>query len=138
MSVVTYTATESLLPNHVEGSVYELPLRMVGADHTHTDRKVEQQALSGRRETLIWNSRSGLSVTVGSYMEVSIEFDWVTEFLDSVVGGEAFIFDRWGKVGSPRNPRLATLVGRYRVNRHGERPGDGNDLMRFSFSIEFT
>lgn len=138
MSVVVYTAKRSLLPGHTVDVPYELGLRQISADHTRDVRKSEQRALSRLRETLFWNGASGLAITIGSYPEQSVQFDAVIEFLESVERGETFTYDRYGSAGAPASPRSAVLVGTYQVQRYARQAGEGNDLMRFSFTIEFT
>lgn len=137
MTTVTYTAKLSLLPNHTIDVPYQLSLRMISADPTGNIEKSEQKALGGLREALFWNKSTGLSITIGSYPEISFEYNAVLEFLASVEGGEPFTFDRWGSIGTTDNPQSAVMLGTYSANRYGIRGGEGNDLMRFSFSIEF-
>jgi hypothetical protein len=138
MTVVTYTSARSLLPGHTIDVVYQLPLRLISGDHTGSINKREQQALSGKREAIFWSKSKGMSVTIGSYEEISFEYNAVLEFLDSVEGGEPFTFDRWGSVGSPNNPQTAVMIGTYQTQRYAQRAGEGTDLMRFSFNFEFV
>jgi hypothetical protein len=137
MTAVIYTASQSILPGHSASSDYSLDLRMIDAEPTRLVQRSDQQALSGRREVLVWNRRDGLNITIGSYPEVSTESAAVIEFLDSVSGGEPFVFDRWGRAGAPANPRNAVMLSAYTVIRYGRVAGEGNDLMRYSFAIEF-
>ena len=138
MTAVTYTAATSVLSNHAAGVSYDLTLRLISAEPTKEVKRTNQQALSGLRETLAWNQRSGLSITIGSYPERSVEHNAVLEFLDSVCEGDLFVFDRWGSAGIPAEPRSAIMLDAYQPSRFLQRSGEGNDLMRFSFNIEFV
>jgi hypothetical protein len=136
MSMVTYIATRSIMTGHVLDGPYELEFCLVAADPVKTVNRVDQVALSGRRESLFWNHRDGYTLTIGHFTEVSTENDAVVEFLDSVIGGEPFEIDLWGTVGDPDNPQTAVMTSAYAASRFMHKPGAKTDLLTYSFPIE--
>jgi hypothetical protein len=135
--IVTYIATRSLIPGHTLGTPYSLEVCLVSADPTIEGRRVDQVALSGRRESLFWHKRDGFAITIGHFSEVSSENDAVLEFLDSTMGGESFTFDMWGVTGDPDDPRTVRTTELYSATRAVQQPGAGTDLITYSFNLEF-
>lgn len=134
MTAVTYTAKESLTPGHVAGTVYTIEFRCRARDPGKDIRKSERRALSGKTETLLWRNKNTRQVTTGAVQGAEREI--IREFLESVIGGETFLFDEFGGDGQPDRPVSMMLVGSYRENRVAQQ-GDGgrDDYFRFTFTI---
>lgn len=137
MTSVSYTARRSLTTGHIAGSTYSIRLRCRDIEPGKEVRKSEQQALSGRTETLLWHNKSTRQITTAAVR--GGERDVTREFLESVLGGETFQFDEFGAEGQPENPISVTLVGTYREQRT-VRQGNGGreDYFRFTFTIRET
>lgn len=129
MAAITYTARRSLVPGHVEGEEYSLEVAMSAIDPTTDAERDDHVALDGTTESLLtridklWRFRTiPLEEPVAAQMR---------EFLDSVLGGEAFVIDPYGTIADPIQPLTVKLASkRYGDDRHGT-----VFLYRFSFDV---
>lgn len=90
--------------------------------------------MSGATETVLITNLKTWQMTTAAVR--GGELDVVREFLESVLGGESFQFDEFGRSGAPDDPVNVLLVGTYKEQR-AVRQGDGgqDDYFRFSFKI---
>lgn len=137
MSSFVYTAKRSVIPSHTAGNNYGFNVCLRSADTTPATNKIQQQSLSGLRETLYWNDRKRMRLSVGHFEDGSANQLLMLEFLDSVLGGETFAFDQWGSVGADDNPLSVIMLDDYSADRAVRKPGPKTDLITYSFEIEF-
>ena len=93
MPTVTYTAKRSLVSGHVANDDYSILFRLKEHDPETKGRKEVSEALSGRTETIFINRTKEHALTT-QFFTVS-EAALFMEFLDSVLDGRPFTFDRY-------------------------------------------
>ncbi len=99
MSLVTYTARRSLVPGHAVGETHELELlvRDSGVVPGRAHRSVQQEALAGAVESILYMHKRQYAVTLAP-LQLE-ELDLVLEFIDSVINKETFTFAPYGIPG---------------------------------------
>jgi len=85
---VRYTARLGLIPGHVAGQVYYLPLEFVDAQRTRDVDRDQRVTLSGRRETRHHRTDTLHRLTFRCVQGVGK--DQLDEFLRSVVVGDSY------------------------------------------------
>lgn len=122
MSAITYTAhvRATLMAGHTAGNSYAFDTAFMQMDTAYNSPKSQHQALDGSVESVLHRIDRTISITIGLYD--SDDEDQITEFIESVAGGEEFTIDVNGTSSTPDSPITVKLKGNAnQPQRHGPR-----------------
>jgi len=102
MASVTYTAKRNIASGHVLNTEYDLDFTASQLNRMNDTKRIQRMSLNGTTETLRYTGLEYYQVTAN---EIHIDnIPYFREFLESVDGGETFVFDPYGTAASPDNP----------------------------------
>lgn len=107
MASVTYTAKRSLLPGVVANDEVTFDFFVDGLDRRTQPKTTSSRSLSGKQES--HRDRTDIVWSVSFSPQLEADFGQIRQFLDSVDGGEAFIFDPYGTAAAPISPLSCVL-----------------------------
>ena len=114
MPVFTYVAKRELITGHTVDTVYDLEYGLLVLDRSRDTKKSESIALDGSQETILHRQKTVFSVM--TRCDATTILQW-REFIASIDGGEAFVFDEFGTIAVPDNGINCRLVGKTRERR---------------------
>lgn len=109
MAVFTYEATRSLIGAHSEGENYEIRLGLESLHRTTKTDKKTGVSMDGdeevhlNRHDIFWQF---LTIEINES-----DMEPVREFIDSIIDGQVFLYDRLGALGAPNNPIQVSIDG---------------------------
>ena len=99
------------MSGHSASTVYEFEVDFGRWDREPKSEKAVARSLGGVTETIF--HRQDVFYQISTIPVKSTAIDQMREFLDSVSGGETFIIDRFGTIGTPDNELSMILEGDY-------------------------
>jgi len=117
MPAFTYTAKRSLIVGHVIDTVYSIDINARSITRSPGVKSVTKRSLGGQAETTVQRREVTWSLVLVDI--VNSDLPSIREFLDSVDGGEAFVFDPYGTVATPDNPISVKAKPGYSESRQG-------------------
>lgn len=133
MSAFSYTAKRDLVSGHTAGSTYSFDLACSAYNRTFNAERSQSRSLSGISETLLARIDTGYKITSTLLVENSAAHLQLREFLSSVLGGESFMFDRYGSVATPVSATQCEIVSdSLSEARHGT-----TDYLAITFEVRF-
>ena len=115
MTAITYTAKRDISSGHVVDTSYSLETLGEELTPAFDPDVVQSFTLDGTPETVFNHIKKTWKVKT-SVIDQS-DYDVWVEFLSSVAGGEALVFDAYGTIVSPDNVQTAILLGSPRLSR---------------------
>ena len=114
MSAFSYSALRNLISSHTLSTVYDLDYGLMVLDRRPNTKRTSKKSFDGTPETILHYHKEIISVTTRLDSSGVLQF---REFMGSVAGGEAFIFDEFGTVAVPDNGVNCRISGNYRERR---------------------
>jgi hypothetical protein len=130
MTAVTYTASRSIATGHSLGVSYDLDLSPMVLQPVDKPIYHEEVSIAGNTQVAVEREDELFDVELLQLLVGTQEYENVLEFLKSVNLKETFIFDAYGSVASPDDPRTAILTGPFSRPRIGPNPE-----FKFSFQV---
>lgn len=131
MGHVTYTATESILPEHEAGEVCVLELNFQEAVRAVLVDKVAARSAGGNMEVVL--NRQDVTYRLTTAPVHGVQLLRLREFLDSTNGGEEFTIDYYGSAASPK--RVKRIDQGYTEEVFLRRGSEGLDAFSASFEV---
>ena len=114
MPAFSYTAKRNLISGHSVDTVYDLDYLLLSLDRRPNTKKNAKKSFDGTIETILHYHKETISVSVRVDAAGVLQF---REFMGSIAGGEAFIFDETGTVAVPVNGINCRVSGPHRERR---------------------
>lgn len=114
MPAFSYVAKRELISGHSVDAVYDVDYSLIVKDRDRDTKKSESKALDGTRETILYRQKT--IFTVSTRLNSTAILQW-REFMASIEGGEAFIFDEYGTVAQPDNGINCRIIDSSRESR---------------------
>ncbi len=131
MAAFSYTALRNVMSGHSANSSYSFDIGCSAYNRKRKATRYTSRSLGGVSETYLSLLDQNFSITTIAVLENSNLHKQLVEFLSSVIGGESFMFDRYGTVAVPVGATQFEMVSDgFDENREGV-----SDYVSFTFEI---
>lgn len=114
MAAFSYVAKREIISGHTLDVVYDYDYSLLTLDRSVKKKVETSTALDGSQETIIYNR---VVIYSASFRFNAADILQAREFMASIDGGEAFIFDELGTVAVPVNGINCRIEGVSRERR---------------------
>ena len=114
MTAFSYSAKRNLIAGHSADTIYDLDYLLLSLERRPNTKKSTKRTFDGTIETILHYHKEVITVSTRVDAAGVLQF---REFMGSIAGGEAFIFDEFGTVAAPVDAVNCRVSGMHKERR---------------------